>query len=218
MGGAFVLNKGVLDTTNNGYTISGGFRQPLGPAAPPNTFFDLGLSYLAAYGNTTRLLPATFVYTNAFTGDIIETRFVADAFRVTLDEVRRAGVHAALGWYWGEPFDNVSTDPQLRVALRAGGRWGHIHGSSDGPDVLLIHPFDNNAATNDAALVSHDQNDNTAGVFIGVESILLYRPSRLGDVKLTLDAEFANDWVNFTGFESGNLTTASIMLGAMFSR
>src|SRR4029079_2258513 len=134
----------------------------------------------------------------------------------SLDEIRRSSVHLALGWYLGEPIDNQGDDPQVRLAVRGGGRCGAIHGSV-GPDVLLIPPPFISGTTSTVTPL-HDQNDIFGGFFFGVDAILVDRQTRFGDVKLTLGSELSNDWINFSGFESGNLTTASISLGFMLSR
>jgi hypothetical protein len=75
-----------------------------------------------------------------------------------------------------------------------------------GPDVLqVIRP-------------AYSTTDTSGGLFVSTEAILLRRASPVGDLQWTVNAEFANDWVQFKGFESSQLATASILFGAMLSR
>jgi hypothetical protein len=52
----------------------------------------------------------------------------------------------------------------------------------------------------------------------GTEAILLKRSYSTCNVLWTADVEFANDWIEFGGFDSGSLGTASLMTGIMLSR
>jgi len=203
-GTAVLLSGGVFDENQTpGYTISGGYRQPLGPVAPNNFFLDLGGSYLSAFGETQRFTSGRQV---DFSGNVTIT---PNFFFSTLKEVQRSSVHLALGWYWGSPMDSPANDPQYRLATRIGGRAGSVRGKfTDVEDTSLFGD----------ATPFYEKTDVFAGVLMGAEAILLYQRGAYCDVKLTLDAEFANDWISFTNYDSGNLTTASLMVGFMLSR
>jgi hypothetical protein len=198
------LNDAILEQDQvPGYTISGGYRQPLGPAASSNLFFDVGGDYLSAFGKTSRFVASRQI--NPFTSDVVIT---PNNFFSTLKEVQRGSAHAALGWYWGSPVDDPSQDPQFRLATRLGARAGHIRGKFDDvPRAGLV-----------GATPFYDDTDVFGGVLAGVEGIWLLQRSRYCDVKWTLDAEFSNDWINFSSFDSGSMTTASVTLGFMLSR
>ncbi|MEM9659650.1 MAG: hypothetical protein AAF961_14920 [Planctomycetota bacterium] len=204
-GPSFVLGDGILDTQKTGYAVSGGVRQPFGPAiAGDRLFLDLGGSYLSAFGVTTRIVPGQEFNSQ---GNI-----VADVdVNSTLSEVRRASAHAAIGMFWGSSFDNRSEDPQLRFVLEAGGRYGHIHGQFFDQPVGQI-PEGNSVFGN------YSSTDTFGGLFVATEAILLRRNSVLGDLQWTVAGEFGNDWIDFRGFESGGLGTASILFGFMLSR
>jgi hypothetical protein len=210
----FVLGEGIFDAKQEaGYAISGGYRQPFGPElAGDRFFFDLGGSYKDSYGETT---PINFDSRRLTTisGVVIQDIFVPNAFAVTLEEMRQAGAHTALGWYWGEPLDNRGADPQVRVATRIGGRLGHARGifredllaPPPGPNQSYIRPF-------------YQQTDTYGGLFIGTEAILLNRQTSYGLFQWTVDGEFANDWINLGDIWDGSLGTASVMMGFMLSR
>jgi hypothetical protein len=189
-----------------GYAIAGGYRQPLGPALwGDQLFFDLGLSYLSAFGHTTRSTAGRRV------SALGTVTIVDNAFLSTLNEVRRAGVSAAVGWYWGEPEDVRGRDPQIRIATRLGGRAGSVRGR-----FLEFAPIPPPAGGSLTAI--HGDTDVFGGVFAGAEAILLDRDYAIGHVEWTVDAELANDWIEFDGFDRGSLGTATVMCGFMLSR
>ena len=204
-----VLGEDVLDNPTPGYTIEGGYRVPIGPAFGDRTFLDFGGSYLSAFGDTTVVTPG--IVTTRLAGVIISTVTDDDLFTSSLSELKRATVHVGVGWYWGEPIDNRSLDPQLRIAVRGGGRYGHMRGNFF--NVSQRDPTDDETFT-----LSYDQTDTVGGLYAGVEAILLARDLSIGSAAATLDGEFANDWVDFGTFRKGSLGTASIMLGVMLSR
>jgi hypothetical protein len=203
-GTAALLSGGILDENQTpGYTISGGYRQPFGPFAPENLFLDLGGSYMSVFGETQRFVSGRQV---DFNGDVTITN---NFFFSTLNEVQRSSVHLALGWYWGDPIDSPANDPQYRLATRIGGRAGSVRGKfTDVEDTTLFGD----------ATPFYEKTDVFGGVLLGAEAILLFQRGQNCDVKMTLDAEFANDWISFTNYTSGNLTTASLTLGFMLSR
>jgi hypothetical protein len=207
-GVAFALGSDLLeDGRDAGYAISGGTRQELGPGLfDDHFFFDVGGSYLAAFGDTTRI--TTGRQTVLVNSVPIVT---AINFRTELDEVRRGSAHVALGRFWGAWYDDPGGDPQIRIASRLGGRVGSIRGSFQ--DQPLVAPPA--GATIEA---NYSKTDVFGGIFFSTEAILLQRQYAFGHLQWTLDAEFANDWVNLEGFHSGSLTTAALTLGFMLSR
>jgi hypothetical protein len=205
------LGEDLLENNDAGYAISGGFRQPWGPAFDQRLFWDLGGSYLSAFGETTR---ATAGLVTTRLGSIVISRETdPDLFTSTLKEIRRGSVHAAMGWYWGDVMDDRTGDPQLRLGTRLGGRIGHVRGRF-GEDVPSEDPDSNETFE----IIPYGETDTFPGLFFAVEAIVLDRDTRWGSCQWVLDVEFANDWVNFSGFERGSLPTASIMGGFMLSR
>jgi hypothetical protein len=222
-GVAFVLGDDILEGQDIGWTVSGGFRQPLGPAFGDRSFVELGGSYLSAYGETTRPIVGTVTTRNA-AGTIVDVEDdVAGLFNSTLKEVKRGTVNLALGWYWGDPIDNRTNDPQLRFATRIGGRLGHMRGrfseevdQANVPPVDPVFPVPPNTRT--FTYNYYGKADTIGGLFVGTEAILLARDLRIGSTAITLDGEFGNDWVDFGGWGRGSLGTATMTLGFMLSR
>jgi hypothetical protein len=194
-GVALGFNGAFLGNQDPGYTISGGFRAPLGPALDERLFLDVGGSYLSVFGSTTHPV-------NGKTG----TTIIPDLFNVTLEEVKRGMAHAAVGYYWGDVLDFRGNDPQWRIAARAGGRAGHVRGAfSVTPGIAGVTP-------------DFTKTDTTGGLFVGVEAILLARDTQIGNLAWTIDSEYANDWIKFNNWNSGSLGTGSIMFGFMVTR
>jgi hypothetical protein len=182
----------------------------LGPGlGRANAFVDFGGSYLSAFGEQTRRL-------QGFEFDVAGTPLgpVDDAFEVKLTEIRRGGVHCGLGWYWGDPVDNRSADPQLRLSTTLGGRLSHIRG--DFQSEQLVAPPVN--AGGDEIRLGYSKTDTAGGLYVNTQAIVLQRNTGLGIMQWTCDAEFAHDWIDFEGFESGGLSTASVLFGFMLSR
>jgi hypothetical protein len=198
------------DRRDVGYTIAGGYRVPFGPAFDERMFLDFGGSYLSAYGRETRPIPGTI--STLLNGQVIDTEEDPDLFNSTLKEAKRATVNAAFGWYWGDPIDVRSGDPQWRIGTRFGGRYGHIRGRFD--EVAVGTPAANERFTFDY----YNRTDTIGGLFVGAEAILLARDTRIGSTALTIDGELANDWIEFGAWGRGSLTTASVTLGFMLSR
>lgn len=204
----FVIGEGILEGGQKlGWGINGGFRQPLGPGiASGRTFIDFGGGYLSGVGNTNRILPglATLI-----TGT---TQTIDDAFSVNLTEVKRASVNVALGWYWGDVVDRRGEDPRLRFATRFGARYGSVRGRF--LEELIIDP----PITVTSIKTTYLNTDTFGGMLLGTEVILLNRTYGACNVQWTADVEFANDWMEFGGFDSGSLGTASLMTGFMLAR
>lgn len=205
----FVVGEGLLEGGQKlGWGINGGFRQPLAPGlAPGRMFFDFGGGYLSAVGNTHRVLNG--VETNA--AGVVNPSPVVGAFSVNLTEVKRAGVNLALGWYWGDVVDHRQGDPQLRFATRFGGRVGSVRGRFLQELIVPVTP-------GSTVKSNYLNTDTFGGLLLGTEAIILKRTYGTCNVLWTADVEFANDWIEFGGFDSGSLGTASIMTGIMLSR
>jgi hypothetical protein len=199
-GVALGMGGSVLNNPEAGYSIAGGYRTPLGPAFDERLFLDVGVSYLSVFGSTTHLTSGRLTSNNV-------TTVLPFAFNSTLKEIRRIAAQAAVGWYWGDLMDDRSNDPQLRIATRFGGRVGHVRGDFD-DEPLISSTFTPN----------YGKTDSMGGLFVGTEAILLQRDTQVGSVAWTLDGELSNDWVLFEAFESGNVGTATIMLGMMITR
>ncbi|RIK85080.1 MAG: hypothetical protein DCC67_04395 [Planctomycetota bacterium] len=211
-GPAGVIGEGILDDPDVAWIASGGYRQPLGPdLGGDRLFFDLGGSYLSAYGETTRGTPGLRVTRDIF-GNASASEIVDDAFETQLKEVKRGSAHVALGWFWGDYLDRPANDPQYRIATRLGGRVGHVRGEFE-PDVRLINPAGNQTIT-----PIYGKTDTFGGLFVGAEAVFLQRGYTFGNVQWTVEGELANDWIELHHFESSSLGTASLMLGFMLTR
>jgi hypothetical protein len=215
-GVAMPLGGGILENQDTGYTIAGGYRQPFGPEiAGDRAFFDLGLTYLNAFGENTQFISERRI-TSVF-GSVTDVETFTDRRLATLHELRCSSLDAALGWYWGPPLDNRNADPQLRIATRLGGRVGHARGHfiEEQLPVDLI----NNATTVQTLLTDpYERTDTFGGLFVGTEAILLQRQYAIGHIQWTLDGQYANNWIDIGGGWDGSLATASVMLGFMLSR
>jgi hypothetical protein len=206
---AMAMGEDILADHGAGYTFSGGYRSLMGPAFDERLFLDFGGSYLSAFGESTRTTDG-FVVTS-INGTVIGTTPQADLFDSTLKEVKRGSVHASFGWYWGEPLDYRNLDPQLRIATRLGGRYGHVRGRFS--DVALDTP-----GANETFETAYLKTDTIGGLFIGTEAVLLARDTSIGAVAVTIDGELSNDWIEFGGWDRGSLGAASVMCGLMLSR
>jgi hypothetical protein len=206
----FVVGEGLLEGGQKlGWGINGGFRQPLAPGlAPGRMFFDFGGGYLSAVGNTHRIVAGE--ETNIVGSP--DPKTIPGAYSVNLTEVKRASIQTALGWYWGDAVDRRGEDPQLRFATRFGGRFGSVRGRFH--EERIKDP-----TTPLRQLKSTYLNTDTfGGLLLGTEAVLLKRSYGTCNVLWTADVEFANDWIEFGGFDSGSLGTASLMTGFMLSR
>jgi hypothetical protein len=204
-GVASAIGSDLLETGRDaGYAISGGIRQPFGPdLLGPRYFFDVGGGYLSAFGETTRITTATQTTNLGVVSTINQ--------RTTLDEVQRGSAHLALGRFWGDWRDDRNRDPQIRLALRIGGRLGHIRGQFD--DAPLVAP-----PAGATLADNYSKTDTFGGLFLGGEAVLLERQYAFGECKWTLEGELANDWVDFERFHHGSFVTAAVLVGFMVSR
>lgn len=212
------LGSSLFDSQSTGWTISGGFRNALPPMYDERMFLDFGGSYMSAYGEQSHVFDGNRTVTNSISNTTRNT-FITDALRMHLREVKRAGIHAGFGWYWGDTLDTPGDASKLRLATRLGGRISHVRGRFT-PEILSTGPNDLVAGESITAIrpVTFGRTDTSGGLYVGTEAILVNRKHDWGTTSWTLDSEFANDWVSFDDFDSGSLGTASITLGWMFSR
>lgn len=204
-GVASAIGSDLLETGRDaGYAITGGIRQPFGPdLLNPRYFFDVGGGYLSAFGETTRITTATQTTNLGVNSSINQL--------TTLDEVQRGSAHLAIGRFWGDWRDDRNRDPQVRLALRFGGRLGHIRGQFD--DTPLVAP-----PAGATLADNYSKTDTFGGLFLGGEAVLLERQFAFGQCKWTLEGEVANDWVDFERFHHGSFVTAAVLVGFMVSR
>ena len=219
---SFVMGKGLLvDSLKTGYSISGGARQPFAfELGGDQTFLDLGGSYMSAFGRTERDTDRIDVFVDDPTmagTPVPPSVVVPDGLETTLTQVQRAGAHMGIGRMWGSPIDQRSEDPQLAFATIVGGRVSHIHGRFNEQVIGSLTPPPA-GATGTTFRRGYSQTDTAGGLYANAQAILLRRNSELGCMQMTLDAEFAHDWVNLKGFENRGLATATIFFGVMFSR
>ncbi len=208
----FVLGDGLISADQDaGYTITGGVRQPTGFAFRwGRTFLDLGGSYQSLFG-TSPIQPTYSAFESVGGAAPVER---PDAYRETLEEVRRAGVHLGLGLVLGSLRDSVREDPQVRVSTTAGGRWSHVSGRFSIEQ--LVFPV----APGNAFIPQRDfsKTDSSFGLFWKTEAVLLQRATRVGDLQLTLSGEVAHDFVNLTGFAARDITSAAVLFGFMVAK
>ena len=210
-----VLGDGFLDEDSQvSYMISLGGRQALGPGlGGRRLFFDVGGSYLSALGETTRNVRGNQVVTQ---NNVQTVTIVDNAYSVTLEEIRRVGGHAGLGFYFGDMLDDRCADPQLRFGMVVGGRLSHIHGVFNSqqliPPPVVVPP----ATSTSTAL--NAKNDTAGGMYVDLEALLLKRNSPLGDLQWTVDLEFAHDWIDFSNFEQRGLATGALLFGFTLMR
>jgi hypothetical protein len=218
----FVIGEDIFDVSQEtGYGITGGIRQALGPELGGDRFFfDVGGSFQDSYGEATPISVdgrRTTTLNIPNVQPIVSVTTDPNAFLVTLEELRRASAHAALGWYWGSPMDNRSADPQVRVATRIGGRVGHVRGGYHNA-LVIAPPVPPANTTIEIDPFYYKKTDTYGGVFIATEAILLNRQTSYGLFQWTVDGEFANDWINIGEIWKGSLGTASVMMGFTLSR
>jgi hypothetical protein len=210
-GAVFGVGGGVLENMKPGYTIAGGYRQPLGPEiAGDRVFLDLGGSYQSMFGQNTQFIPERVI--TSIAGTVINVVTIDTSRTATLHELREGALNAALGWYWGDPVDNRADDPQLRFATRVGGRVGHARGRFTEEQLTV------NLGANESLLTSpYVKKDTFGGVFIANEAILLNRDYAIGHVQWTIESQYTNDWINIGGRWQGSLGTISLASGFMLS-
>jgi hypothetical protein len=208
LGVATAIGGDVINSHDAGWTVAGGYRVPFGPAFDERLFSEFGGSYQSVYGSTTHLAPGVVITT---VGQSVTRTTEANLFSAELREVKRATVDAAIGWYWGDPIDVRSGDPQYRFATRLGGRWGHVRGR-------FLDTATRQHLANETFAVGYGRTTTIGGLFIGNEAILLARDTRVGSVAVSLDGVIGNDWIDFRAWGRGSLGTASITLGFMLSR
>ena len=215
---AYYLKSGPSFTTGDsffggegkvGWQISGGIREPLLPNKQ-GVFYDLGASYLAAYGEGDTISVSGFI-----------VGVPAEVATLTLRQISRAGLHSSIGWYLHDKAKPAADGGVIRSlsSFRIGSRLSHMHGH--------FRELPTEAAQNAGGLQSPlverteiiNGNDTSWGAFLGIE-YLFSRPmyNRGGTLSFVVDGEFANDWVDLANFQKGRLPTASVLFGLSISR
>jgi hypothetical protein len=209
----FGVGGGILADMTPGYTIGGGYRQPLGPeVAGDRVFFEIGGSYGSMFGTNTQFIPETRA---TVIGNQVITSTTLNMNRTsTMHELREAALNTAVGWYWGPPIDDRAADPQLRFATRLGGRVGHARGrffEEQVPVTPVLGP-------NEQIFVSpYEKKDTFGGFLIGQEAILLNRDYAIGHVQWTIGGQYTVDWIDLGGRFKGSLSTLALTSGFMLS-
>ena len=139
---------------------------------------------------------------------------------MTLDEISRGSVHAALGWYYD--FSEVPEISRL-VTMRFGGRLSHIHGHfRQDPTEALQSAIDTANLLGISFTLANDQliskTDTAPGIFGGIELLNTRRVARGATFSFMIDSEFASDWINLKGYADGSLVTATLMFGLSVNR
>jgi hypothetical protein len=214
-GPSFQLGESLFqESTAVGYEINFGGREPLFPSNR-QVFVDIGGSYLSAFG---RGRPHTIsgVIDRAGLGSQRLNEFMD----LTLEEVSRASVHAAVGWHY-----NFSDVPEISrlVTMRFGGRISHIHGHfrEDATDALQT-AIDTANLLGISFTLNNDQliskTDTAPGIFGGIELANTHQIARGATISFLIDTELASDWIDLKNYADGALVTASVMFGLSVNR
>ena len=192
------------DDRRVGFALQGGVREGFGGCSP--WFFDLGGSFQTIGG---RDLPTTSDgFVPSVQPGVIPDTVVTDAMTSTLREIRRASIQTAIGYYF-QPMSGPTYE--MLFSWRFGSRLGHakadferVINDANPAGTELIKPFA------DA--------DDFLGLFGGVEWVLKKREFLGGDMSFVVDAEVANEWIEFDGLAKDALPTASVLFGLTLRR
>ncbi len=213
-GPAFALDQGFFKSSDTGWSIAGGVRQPLAGRGPDGfVFLDLGGSFLTIAGNAElRPTPGTYVVIGP-AGPVSATP-LSDLLNAQLVELNRASVDAAMGW------QRTPNGPGggLGMMFRFGGRFGHINGA--------FREF--NSATTDALIAGlaadqtsvlledYSNTDTFAGLFFGAGLTLLntdYYSAAFGPMGVAIGAEveYSHDWIDFGNYQDSGFSTGAVL-------
>ncbi len=187
-----------------GFAFQGGLREGFGDCSP--WFFDLGGSFQTIGGRGLTATSDGFVPSSQ--PGIIPDTTVTDALTSTLREIRRASIQTAIGYYF-QPLSGPTYE--MLFSWRFGSRLGHA--KADFERVVS----DANPAGTELNKPFADA-DDFLGIFGGVEWVLTKREFLGGDMSFVVDAEVANEWVEFDGFADDVLPTASVLFGLNLRR
>lgn len=130
MGPVEPLNGFFEEHTKTGWMLEVAARETICRPYPFLTFFgELGLSYMENDGVTTpEVTNGQFFFSP--TDTVPDT--LDDFFLTRLNELRRAGVHAAFGAYYYPPqWNPPGAAHSFHISFRGGGRVGHVHADYD---------------------------------------------------------------------------------------
>jgi hypothetical protein len=202
------------DNTSLGYQIAVGGRELLLPTNR-KVFFDFGGSYLSAYGRGEPLTIGGSITRGAQAPQRLD-----EFLDLTLEEISRAGLHAAVGWY----YDASSTPDDSRLmTMRFGGRISHVHGhfredATDGLQTVIdtaIAAGQNFSLANDPAI---SKTDTAPGIFAGIELDHTRYLTQGATLSFLVDGEFASDWIDMKNYADSAMVTATLMFGVSVSR
>jgi hypothetical protein len=178
-------------------------------------FLDFGGSYLSAYGRGDPLTIGGFITRGAGT-----PQRVNEFMDLTLEEISRAGVHAAVGWFYEV---SPTPDESRLMTMRVGGRLSHIHGHfrEDASDALQAL-IDTAVAAGQTISLANDpaisKTDTAPGIFLGLELDHTRYLTGGATVSLLVDGEFASDWIDLRNYADSAMVTATLMFGISLSR
>lgn len=226
-GPVFSIANGPFESTNLGWSIASGLRQPiLPPFGGGYVFCDIGGSYLSVTGrdegqptagNLLIISPDPFVPPAPVPLD--------NLVEAELREIRRGSFDVAIGFHGNPPRFNAATGSLFQWMVRGGGRVGHIHGvfrerlSAEAQAQIAMLPpgfgFD--------ATPNFSKNDTFGGMFVGFGSgitfasvdTLVFGPL---DITLGTEAEFSYDWIDFRNYQDTGLGTAALLFNITISR
>jgi len=220
-GPVFALDQGFFSSSDTGWSIAGGVRQPFAARGPGGfVFIDLGGSFLTVSGDSNpRPVPGTFVV-NGPTGPVSSTS-LPDLMNVQLVEINRASVDAAIGW------QRTPNGPGggLGMMFRLGGRYGHINGSfqektSPTTDALIAGLAPGQSSV---LLDNYSKNDTFAGLFVGGGFTLVntdYYSQALGrlGVSIGTEVEYSYDWIDFGNYQNSGFSTGAVLFNFALTR
>ena len=192
------------DDRRVGFALQGGVREGFGDCSP--WFFDFGGSFQTIGGRDLTTTSDGFV--PSVQPGVIPDTPVTDAMTSTLREIRRASIQTAIGYYF-QPLSGPTYE--MLFSWRFGSRLGHakadferVVNDANPAGTELVKPFA------DA--------DDFLGLFGGVEWVLKKREFLGGDMSFVVDAEVANEWIEFDGLTKDVLPTASVLFGMTIRR
>lgn len=213
-GPAFNLDNNFFETSNVGWTIAGGVRQPFAARGPGGfLFFDLGGSFLGVSGDADpRPVPGVFVVNDPL-GPVSSTP-LPDLLNAQLVEIDRGSVDAAIGWQRTPEGPGAG----LGMMFRLGGRLGHAHGEFHEVTSATTNALTAGLAPNQTAtlLENYSKTDTFGGLFCGAGVTFLNRDictAAFGRLGMALGAEFeySHDWIDFGNYEDNGFSTGAAL-------
>ncbi len=187
-GPSFQMGESVFkNSTKVGYEITFGGRELLLPYNR-QVFVDIGGSYLSAFGRGQSQTISGVIDRSG-----LGSQRLTDFMDETLDEIRRASVHAALGWYYD--FSDVPEVSRL-VTMRFGGRLSHVNGHfHEQPTATLQSAIDAANSLGIGFTLANDQviskTDTSPGIFGGIELANTRYAAGGATISFLIDGEFA---------------------------